>query len=517
MERRIIVYPNGETHEVEVKEYNHSDSINLDYIEFYDYNKDVSSFLILDNFKAIFDNENIINISYQELTEKITPKDIKELPEVIEAKKETKKTRLQMLNPDTTSINDKREMTNEGLINSRVEEKPPIELQVMYDSTNNYYIPDNIAKELNIGSGTYYINGIKSKLTSSEQIESFKKALEDYNMKNNLKIVPKYIEKKKKKITIELYKDTNTDKVYIRKEDSEKINIDKYNVNYIYWIDDQEYLELDSKAIEKLYTENKVEIKFKPLPLQQSVIQEFIVYVDEAANRYYIEEDASNILGIGRGIFIIGDKKCKEVTKQEIEEVENTSKFNVVNYKAKYVTLQFHNIHGLNINLEDITITDVYKDVNNNDKLWLKKEDCNKYHIGDTDSFKYINNQECYQISREEMSQIENPVERTVYLQEEVKFELRSSFIACKYENHYYIDSDLAKKYNIESKTSISVDGKTHVSVELNDIKNIESQGNLEAKIVNIKPIQSVYNDLDDMFNNQEPNINDLLNGEKRK
>ena len=109
--------------------------------------------------------------------------------------------------------------------------------------------------------------------------------------------------------------------------------------------------------------------------------------------------------------------------------------------------------------------------------MYAKKEDCLLYKIGDQNKFKYVNNQECYEISLIELTRIKKPVVRTVYLLPEVDFEIvkKEPYLVCNYNDYKFIAKEIAQKYNINYTNTITVDDKIFVEVNEEDTLPVRS------------------------------------------
>ena len=440
-------YPDGSIHNIEVSDFNHNIDKNIDYIDYYDLNENKSMYAILKNIDGeYYKDSNVYDYTYDELSKNINKIDINLLPNKIKNIKNTSKYELEfeVYDTDTGSyiassiaeafhLNKKYRnkkinnvicipvteeeikrielISNQGIpclkakrVNQNILEQAQIEFNVYHlTEVNKYFVNDDICKLYDVGTGTHYIN---SELCREVTYEDVRKIEEQSKDKNPcLKAVFKDLTFSKK--TVEAYTN-NKNTYYINDDICENKNIGRGH----HYINDILYKEVTKEEIEKL-KEMNINVEFKELKFKK-LIQEFIVYVDVNADRYFINEKDSNILKIGKGTHYIGDKLCREITQNEIKDVQNNSLYNDSLYEPKYIYLQFSKETTIE-KKEEIEKTDVYKDKNNHNKLFVKVEDCRKYKIGDKNSFKYINNNECYEISLIELTKIIKPVVKTVY------------------------------------------------------------------------------------------------------
>ena len=549
-------YPDGTIHNTIITDYNHSEDKNIDFIDYYDMTEDKKFYSIIKEVDGVlYKDPTIQDYTYDELSKNITKKDMEELPELInnikQEEKDNSKYELEfdVYNTDTglyiassiaeafhlnkkyrnKKINDiicvpvtEEEVTriekisNQGIpslkhkmINElKIEHQSQAEFVVYHmPETNKYFVLEKVCNEYKVGSGIHYINGTLCREVSYEDI----KKIEEESKDKNPCLKANFVELSFGKQTIEVYKNDERNKFYINDDKCNQYNIGTGH----HYIDSNLYREVSKQELETLENK-KIELNYKSLKFNK-LIRQFIVYVDEYANRYFVEDEVAATLGIGKGTHFIGSKKCKEITLKEIKEVTESTKYGSFEYEPKYIYLQFSTDKKIEKNRqEQNNLTDIYKDKNNNNKLYAKKEDCDKYKIGNPDSFKYINNQECYEISLIELTKIKNPVVKTVHLQKEVDFKIvkenNKTFMVCNYENYKFIDEEIAKKYNINYEVSIKVDSKRFVQVEENDIKKIEESSDLTRKEVSIRPTnknEEINNMLDEKIY-EERNENNI-------
>lgn len=522
-------YPDGSIHNIIVTDYNHSNDKNVDFIDYYDMTERKNLYAIIKNKDGVLYKDSILlNYTYDELIKDSTKKDINELPELINNAKEEEKDNskyeleFNVYNTDTglyiastiaeafhlskkyrnKKINDiicvpvtEEEITRienisaQGIpsLKHKIINELKVEHQTQADfivyhmlDANKYFVLEKVCNDFNVGKGIHYINGNLCKEVSYEDI----KKIEEESKDMNPCLKAKFVELTFGKQTIEVFKNNERDKYYINDNKCNEFNIGKGH----HYIDSNLYKEVTKEELDLLKNKN-IEINYKNLKFNK-LIRQFIVYVDESSDRYFIDEQVSETLGIGKGIHFIGNNKCKEVSIKEINEITDDTRYGSIQYEPKYMYLQFSSNKKVEEKPKEEIKTDVYKDKNNNNKLYAKKEDCDKYKIGNIDSFKYINNQECYEISLIELTRIKNPVVKTVHLQKEVEFktEKENTFMVCNYEELKFIDEEVAKKYNIAYETTIKVNDKRFVQVEDDDIKLLEEVSNLKRKDVNIEP-----------------------------
>lgn len=540
-------YPNGSIHNTLIKEYNHSEDKDVDFIEYFDMTDNKELYAVLKTIDGtIYKDSNSLDYTYDELSSKKVQKNMDELPDLIENMKTNSKEKekyeleFEVYNtnsgyyiPSSIAVAfhlDKKYRTkkikdvicvpvsedeikrielisSQGIPSLKSKIINELDLKAEYQTqaefivyhlvdANKYFIDSKLCEEFNVGNGTHFINGILCKEVTYNDI----KEIEERTKESNPCLKSTFVELSFEKNTIEVYRNTNTNKYYIKDETCTKNGIGTGH----HYIDNVLYREVNKDELLNLQSK-KIDFKFKNLQLQ-AVIQQYIVYVDEYSNRYFVEESTSKKLGIGRGTHYIGDKLCKEVTLKEIKEVAEASKYGGIKYEPQFIFLTFDKNREKSKSIKPTKeiLTDVYKDKTNNNKLFVSKEDCAKYNIGDHSSFKYINNKECYEISLLELTKIKKPVVKTVHLQKEVNFEVvkndKKSFTVCVYDKYNFISEEIAQLYNINYKTFINVDGKKYVHVKENDIQEVERLSGLLKNVVNIKPISSNKNELTDML-----------------
>ena len=545
-------YPNGSVHNTLIREYNHSIDKDVDYIIYHDMTSNKELYAILRTIDGkTYKDSNILDYTYDDLANNKTEKNMNELPELIENLKENihdnKKVELnfEVYKTDTgyyiaSSIAEAFHLNKKyrnkkinnvicvpvseddikkiEIISSQV--IPTLKRKIVNEleyqtqrnfkvyhlvEANKYFINSKLCEEYGVGNGTHFINGLLCKEVTYKDI----KDIEDKTKESNICLKATFKELEFKKELIDVYKSDNTNKYYIKEEICKKYKIGTTN----HYIDNILYREVSESDLKKLQRKN-LEVNYINLQLQ-AVVQKFKVYVD--SNKYFIEDQVGKILGIGKGIHYIGEKLCRQVTLQEIKKIEESSEYGEIKYEPEYIYLTFKNKNEKNI-IEEETI--IYKDKNNNNKLFATKEDCNKYNIGDFNSFRYINNVECYEISLTELTKTKNPKVKTVYLQKIISFETinkkKKEFLVCKYDDYNFINIEIAKLYNIDYKTIINVDGQEYVNVDENNIEEIEKLSGMTKNIVNIKPVETNKNDINKMLNDtiDDQTIN---NNPKRK
>ena len=542
-------YPNGTIHNTLVMDFNHSNDKDVDYIDYYDMTDDKRLYSIVKNENGkYFKDSSVSDYTYDELSENVTKKDLNELPEEMKNYKENTKDdskyelNFEVYNTDTgyfiastiaeafhlpkkyrtkkinnvicvpvteEEINRIEVISNQGIPTLKHVMVNELDHQLQTQTEfivhhipdiDKYFINEEICRKYNVGSGIHFINGELCKQVKYNDIKEIEEKSKEENpcLKATIKdlVFAKQI--------VEIYQNEDTNKLFVKDDICNQNNIGK---GYHY-IDNILYKEINNDELLKLQNSN-YEIKYKKLQFQKLIIK-FIVYVDENAGRYFIENETSAKLGIGRGTHFIGSKKCKEVTLKEIKEVVESSLYGSIQYEPNYIFLQFEKNKTKVVEKEEEQ-TIVYKDKNNNNKLYAKKEDCDKYNIGNKNSFKYINNQECYEISLIELTRIKNPVVRTVYLLKEVDFEIvkdieKETYMVCNYEDYKFIEKEIANKYNIDYSTVINVDGKKFVEVNEADLNKID----IIRKDVNIKPTTNDKEEVNNMLDEVKEDNNSI-------
>ena len=540
-----IEYPDGTLHNVLVNAYNHSEDKDVDYIEYFDITerKDMYTLLKVEDDKIYKDSSNI-DYTFDELSKNITNKNLKELPNVIKnykvKEKDNSKYEFEFEVYETESglyiasniaqafhlnkkyrnkkinniicvpVNEEEVkrielISNQGIPSLKAKKvniyQNQAEFMVFHvTETNKYFVNERVCTKYSVGTGTHYINGELCREVSYEDIQK----IENKSKYDNPSLKAHFKDLGFDKEKIEAYINNYTNKHYIKENICNRFNIGEGH----HYINDVLYKEVSTEEIEKLQNNNE-EIVYKTLKLKYK--QKFLVYVDESNNRLFIELETSKLLGIGRGNHFIGTKPCREVTQKEIDMVVERSKETDVELEPEYIHLVFENTNVKYTKNEDKT--EVYKDKNNNNKLYLKKEDCNKLNIGDLHSFKYINNNECYEISLIELTKIKNPIVKTVHLQKEVEFKFTKEnnipLIVCTYKGLNFIDKNIALKYNIEPTEEIRVDGIEFTYINEENIEKIENNSNLVRKIVNIEPRNNLNEMIEDDMKNRLEETNE--------
>lgn len=541
-------YPDGTIHNTLVMDFNHSNDKDVDYIDYYDMTDDKRLYSIVKNENGkYYKDSSVSDYTYDELSKNVTEKDLNELPEEMKNYKENTKDdskyelNFEVYNTDTgyfiastiaeafhlpkkyrtkkinnvicvpvteEEINRIEVISNQGIptlkhkmvneLNVQIQTQAEFIVYHMSDP-DRYFVIESICNKYEVGLGTHYINGNLCKKINYDEI----KLIEERSQDDNPCLKSKIVDLVFTKPIVEVYKNEETNRKYIKEEICSQNNI---GIGHHY-IDNNLYKEVNDTELDKLNKKN--ELRYKNLQFQKLIVK-FIVYVDENAGRHFIEKEISEKLGIGRGTHFIGSKKCKEVTLKEIKEVVESSLYGSIQYEPNYIFLQFDK-NKTKVEEKEEEQTIVYKDKNNNNKLYAKKEDCDKYNIGNKNSFKYINNQECYEISLIELTRIKNPIVRTVYLLKEVDFEIvkdieKETYIVCNYEDYKFIEKEIANRYNIDYSTIINVDGKKFVEIKEEDLNKID----IIRKDVNIKPTTNDKEEINNMLDEIKEDTNNI-------
>ena len=543
MKQIQMEYQDGSIHNILVTDYYNNPEKDVDFIEYYDNTTNKDNHAILKNIKGkIYKDTDYQDYSYNELIKNKKEKRIEDLPDYIESIKSNtknpnydlefdvyetesglfiastiaeafhlnKKYRNKKINniicvPVTEDEIKRIEIiSGQGIPSLKAkivkENKNKFQMQGEFnvyhiEEVNKYFAFEDICNKYKVGTGTHYINGKQCKEVTYDDI----KLIEEKSLYDNYSLKAKFNNLSFKKEKIEIFVNNKNNKLYIKNDICTKYNIG----TGFHYIDNHLYKEVTAKEISKLSNED---IDYKYLKFTKS-IKQFVVYVDEYSNRYFVENNIGDFLGIGGGIHYIGDKQCREITIKEIKDIVESSMYNEIKYEPNYVFLKFNNTTELTTKKkekEPIKITDVYRDKNNNNKLYVKKEDCDKYNIGNKASFKYINNNECYEISLIDLTKIKKPNLKTVYLLKEVNYEIvnenKQTFLVCKYEDILFINKTIAKTYNINYSSMIIVEGEEFVQVSEESINEIEKLSNLVRKEVIIQPT----NDNDEVLDLEE-------------
>ncbi len=137
--------------------------------------------------------------------------------------------------------------------------------------------------------------------------------------------------------------------------------------------------------------------------------------------------------------------------------------------------------------IQDTAFYDVYK---TSTGLYLPKEICDIYYVGDRDNSKEIKNRTCYKVNDQDLSDIRSKSSR----QEVVMFpniitifdlQLTLTFtvlVDSKHNNRLYIPSTLAEKYNVNTISKRFINGLTYSEVTEKDLDTIE-EASLKEKI----------------------------------
>ena len=550
-------YPDGTIHNTLVTGYKHSQDKDVDFIEYFDMTDNKKLYTIIKDIDGtIFKDSIELDYTYDELAKNSIKKDIKDLPDMIDnikvnskSKKNNYELEFEVYYTDTglyiaSSIAEAFHL-NKNYKNKKInnvicvpvseEEIKRIEIissqgvpalkartinlhNIAYQSQalfivyeveelNKFFVQEEICRKYKVGKGMHYINGVQCREVEYEDIHR----IEELSKNDNPCLKARFVKLSfsNTKESLKVYKNPSTNKMYLENNICEENNIGKG----IHYIDNKLYKEVTKEEINKI--NKKYNIKYKDLKFKNS-IKDFIVYVDELSNRFFIENSIAKDLELGKGTHYIGDKLCKEITIQEIKDIVKSTKYSDIKYEPKYLFLTFDKKKKINEE-NNISKTIVYKDVNNNNKLYAKKEDCIKYNIGNKEKFKYINNQECYEISLIDLTKIVKPVIKTVHLQKEISFkkketkEEKKRFLVCKFDKFYFISYDLAIKYDIAYKAEIKVDGEKFVQIRRKDIQKIEELSNMEREIIEIvqnNKEEDLNQMLDDKYENKENESN---------
>ena len=166
-----------------------------------------------------------------------------------------------------------------------------------------------------------------------------------------------------------------------------------YDFTYNELIRDIERKDLDDlPSIIPLYMENEKFIYQNQEPdyvQYQQLVQKFIVYHIEDTNRFYVDAKICEKYNVGKGIYIINDKKCKLVTETEIKDIEERSVNHNPRLEAEIKTISFKK--------EEIK----YKVYNLENKILIEDSISKKYNVGK--GIFYINNKLCREIAKEEI------------------------------------------------------------------------------------------------------------------
>lgn len=171
-----------------------------------------------------------------------------------------------------------------------------------------------------------------------------------------------------------------------------------YDFTYNELIRDIERKDLDDlPSIIPLYMENEKFIYQNQEPdyvQYQQLVQKFIVYHIEDTNRFYVDAKICEKYNVGKGLYIINDKKCKLVTETEIKEIEERSVNHNPRLEAEIKTISFKK--------EEIK----YKVYNLENKILIEDSISKKYNVGK--GIFYINNKLCREIAKEELEKLNN-------------------------------------------------------------------------------------------------------------
>ncbi len=137
--------------------------------------------------------------------------------------------------------------------------------------------------------------------------------------------------------------------------------------------------------------------------------------------------------------------------------------------------------------IQDTAFYDVYK---TSTGLYLPKEICDIYYVGDRDETKIIKDHTCYKVSDQDLSDIRSKSSR----QEVIMFpniitifdlQLTLTFtvlVDSRHNNRLYIPSTLAEKYNVNTISKRSINGLTYSEVTEKELNTIEEKS-LKEKI----------------------------------
>ena len=151
---------------------------------------------------------------------------------------------------------------------------------------------------------------------------------------------------------------------------------------------------------------------------------------------------------------------CYKINDEDITKIEDITKNSTPYLKA------FHKI----ICLKPKKYFTVYI-INN--KFYVEEEMCAKYNIGDKTKYKFIRNTKCINVSKQEISKIEQDNIKASYNQL-FQTQTKESFTVYKTETGLYLKEELCKKFNIESNDIQTIEGFNCYKVNENDIQKIE-------------------------------------------
>jgi len=137
--------------------------------------------------------------------------------------------------------------------------------------------------------------------------------------------------------------------------------------------------------------------------------------------------------------------------------------------------------------IQNTVVYDVYK---TSTGLYVSKDICDIYNIGNREEMKYIKEHECYKVTDQEIQALElHSRKEDILLVPNIvtifDLQLVLSFTVyrdIKHNNRLYILSTLCSKYEVEPISKRTIKGATYCEVTENDIKKIERE-TLKEKI----------------------------------
>ena len=150
--------------------------------------------------------------------------------------------------------------------------------------------------------------------------------------------------------------------------------------------------------------------------------------------------------------------------------------------------------------IRDTAFYDVYKTSNG---LYIIKELCDHFNIGDREDYKTIKDNLCYKITEEDLEIIDKEsAEQAVHLIPNIvtifDLQLVLSFTVYKDTNHdnkLYVTENTCQRYNIEPKSKRTINGATCCNVTEEDLVRIEEETKKDKVAFKRKIVEVALND----------------------
>lgn len=329
-------YPDGTMHDTMVTDYKHSLDKGIDFIDYHDINEDKNFYAIVKEVDGVlYKDPTITDYTYDELSKNTKELSLDDLPgeiknlknnnskyelefevystdtglyiasTIAEAFHLSKKYRHKIIDNVVCVPVTEEEVKRIEIISSQGipalkrkiineynhDHQAQAEFSVYHIPSNNkYFIQEKLCNEFNVGYGVHYINGIQCKEVLFDDI---KKIEEDSKYKTTC-LKANFMELSFGKRFVNVYKNDEKEKFYIKNEQCEQYNIGRGH----HYINSDLYKEVSKSELESLENQ-RIELKYTSLKFNR-LIQQFAVFVDDDSKRLFIDVETSETLGIGK-------------------------------------------------------------------------------------------------------------------------------------------------------------------------------------------------------------------------